>query len=162
MLVSLIICLIIFRLNRVQDIFQSKWEKVISKFSASKNDTCKGTEKKDVTKKKQKHSKKTSNSEDKSEKEVKRKDYSSWSKKETLKRGNSTSNSGERKKRSCSFRNSIFTHFLCCCMCPFHWIGKRLNANDLNTKIAAFLMFKWMFIKWLLIKLVQSCALKVR
>jgi len=83
------------RLNRVQDIFQSKWEKVISKFSASKNDTCKGTEKKDVTKKKQKHSKKTSNSEDKSEKEVKRKNYSSWSKKETLKRGNSTSNSGE-------------------------------------------------------------------
>ena len=86
------------RLNRVQDIFQSKWDKVISKFSASKNDTCKGTEKKDkkdVTKKKQKHSKKT-NSEDKSEKEVKRKDYSSWSKKETPKRGNSTSNSGEK------------------------------------------------------------------
>merc|ERR1712037_401701 len=46
------------RLNRVQDIFQSKWDKVISKFSASKNDTCKGTEKKedkkDVTKKKKK------------------------------------------------------------------------------------------------------------
>ena len=86
------------RLNRVQDIFQSKWDKVISKFSASKNDTCKGTEKKDkkdVTKKKQKHSKKT-NSEDKSEKEVKRKDYSSWSNKETTKRGNSTSNSGEK------------------------------------------------------------------
>ena len=73
---------------------------MISKFSASKNDTCKGTEKKDkkdVTKKKQKHSKKT-NFEDKSEKEVKRKDYSSWSKKETPRRGNSTSNSGEKKK----------------------------------------------------------------
>ena len=93
------ISLFISRLNRVQDIFQSKWDKVISKFSASKNDTCKGTEKKedkkDVTKKKQKHSKK-SNSEDKSEKEVKRKDYSSWSKKESTKRGNSTSNSGEK------------------------------------------------------------------
>ena len=101
----------------MQDIFQSKWEKVISKFSASKNDTCKGTEKKDVTKKKQKHSKKTSNSEDKSEKEVKRKNYSSWSKKETLKRGNSTSNSGEKKKKDLAvleIQSSLIFYVVAC------------------------------------------------